>query len=155
MRFGFINSLIPYYINDVQLTRSSFVYDFTKDLRAGDLDSCMRRITAFFASIPYDLENKTEKHYHTIFYLLFSMMGLYVESEVRSAVGRADIVLKTGTHIYVFELKVDGSAEDALKQIDSKGYLVPYTADGRKLVKVGVNFDSATRTVSGWKAVEE
>ena len=124
-------------------------------MRAGDLDSCMRRITAFFASIPYDLENKTEKHYHTIFYLLFSMMGLYVESEVRSAVGRADIVLKTGTHIYVFELKVDGSAEDALKQIDSKGYLVPYTADGRKLVKVGVNFDSATRTVSGWKAVEE
>ena len=155
VRLGFINSLIPYYINDVQLTRSSFVYDFTEDLRAGDLDSCMRRITAFFASIPYDLENKTEKHYHTIFYLLFSMMGLYVESEVRSAVGRADIVLKTGTHIYVFELKVDGSAEDALKQIDSKGYLVPYTADGRKLVKVGVNFDSATRTVSDWKAVEE
>ena len=143
VRLGFINSLIPYYINDVQLTRSSFVYDFTEDLRAGDLDSCMRRITAFFASIPYDLENKTEKQ------------GLYVESEVRSAVGRADIVLKTGTHIYVFELKVDGSAEDALKQIDSKGYLVPYTADGRKLVKVGVNFDSATRTVSGWKAVEE
>ena len=53
------------------------------------------------------------------------------------------------------ELKVDGSVEEALRQIDSKGYLVPYTADGRKLVKVGVNFDSATRTVSGWKAVEE
>ena len=114
----------------------------------------MRGLTAFFASIPYDLDNKTEKHYHTIFYLLFSMTGLYVESEVRSAVGRADVVIKTPTHIYVFELKVDGSAEDALRQIDSKGYLVPYTADGRKLVKVGVNFDSATRTVSEWKAVE-
>ena len=154
VRLGFINSLIPYYVNDVQLSRSSFIYNFTEDLRRGDLAGCMNRITAFFASIPYDLDNKTEKHFHTIFYLLFSMTGLYVESEVRSAIGRADVVIKTPTHIYVFELKVDGSAEDALRQIDSKGYLVPYTADGRKLVKVGVNFDSATRTVSEWKAVE-
>ena len=111
----------------------------------------MQRITTFFASIPYDLNNKTEKHFHTLFYLLFSMTGLYVESGVKSAVGRADIVIKTETHIYVFELKLDGSADEALKQIDSKGYLVPYTCDGRKLVKVGINFDSATRTVSEWK----
>ena len=155
VRLGFINSLIPSYLTDPYHRQDTFIYDFTVDLRRGDLDSCMRRITAFFASIPYDLDNKTEKHYHTVFYLLFSMMGLYVESEVKSAVGRADIVLKTATHIYVFELKVDGSVEEALRQIDSKGYLVPYTADGRKLVKVGVNFDSATRTVSDWKAVAE
>ena len=155
VRIGFISSLLPYYVNDIHLARNSFVRGVVTDLWNNDLDSCMRRITAFFASIPYDLENKTEKHYHTIFYILFSMIGDFVESEVRSAVGRADVVIKTPTHIYVFELKVDGSAEDALRQIDSKGYLVPYTADGRKLVKVGVNFDSATRTVSEWKAVEE
>ena len=154
VRLGFINSLIPEYVNDLYLKRNSFIYGFTEDLRRNDLDSCMEKITAFFASIPYDLENKTEKHYHTIFYLLFSMMGMYIGSEVRSAVGRADIVLKTGTHIYVFELKIDGTADDALKQIDSKGYLVPYSADGRKLVKVGVSFDSGTRTVGEWKAVE-
>ena len=155
VRLGFIRALIPYYVNDVNLKRNSFVIGVVSDLKKDDLAGCMNRITAFFASIPYDLDNKTEKHYHTIFYLLFSMTGLYVESEVRSAVGRADVVIKTPTHIYVFELKVDGSAEDALRQIDSKGYLVPYTADGRKLVKVGVNFDSATRTVSEWKAAEE
>jgi len=154
VKLGFINSLIPEYVNDMYLTRSPFIYNFTSDLRKNDLDSCMKRITAFFASIPYGLNNKEEKHYHTIFYLLFSMAGLYIESEVRSAVGRADAVLKTATHIYVFELKLDGSADEALKQIDSKGYLVPYTCDGRKLVKVGINFDSATRTVSEWKAVE-
>ena len=151
VKLGFINSLIPEYVNDMYLTRSPFIYNFTSDLRKNDLDSCMKRITAFFASIPYCLNNKEEKHYHTIFYLLFSMAGLYIESEVRSAVGRADAVLKTATHIYVFELKLDGSADEALKQIDSKGYLVPYTCDGRKLVKVGINFDSATRTVSEWK----
>ena len=154
VRLGFINSLIPAYLPDPYYKKDSFIYSFTESLRRGDIGSCMQQLMAFFASIPYDLENRTEKHYHTIFYLLFSMMGLYVESEVKSAAGRADIVLKTATHIYVFELKVDGSAEEALRQIDSRGYLVPYTADGRKLVKVGVNFDSATRTVSEWKAVE-
>ena len=123
-----------------------------EEVRLGFIGS-LQRITTFFASIPYDLNNKTEKHFHTLFYLLFSMTGLYVESEVKSAVGRADMVLKTETHIYVFELKLDGSAEDALKQIDSKGYLVPYSMDGRKVVKVGVNFDSSTRTVREWKAV--
>ena len=155
VRQGFISSLIPYYVNDPNHARNSLITGVVRALWQNDIGKCMDLITAFFASIPYDLDNKTEKHYHTVFYLLFSMMGLYVESEVKSAVGRADIVLKTATHIYVFELKVDGSVEEALRQIDSKGYLVPYTADGRKLVKVGVNFDSATRTVSGWKAVEE
>ncbi len=154
VRLGFIRALVPYYVNDVNLSRNSFIIGVVSDLKKNDIASCMNRITAFFASIPYDLDNKTEKHYHTIFYLLFSMTGLYVDSEVRSAAGRADVVIKTSTHIYVFELKVDGSAEDALRQIDSKGYLVPYTADGRKVVKVGVNFDSATRTVGQWKASE-
>ena len=153
VRLGFIGSLIPYYVNDPNFARNSLITGVVKDLRRNDLESCMQRITTFFASIPYDLNNKTEKHFHTLFYLLFSMTGLYVESEVKSAVGRADIVIKTETHIYVFELKLDGSADEALKQIDSKGYLVPYRTDGRKLVKVGVNFDSATRTVRDWKAV--
>ena len=153
VRLGFIGSLIPYYVNDPNFARNSLITGVVKDLRRNDLESCMQRITTFFASIPYDLNNKTEKHFHTLFYLLFSMTGLYVESEVKSAVGRADIVIKTETHIYVFELKLDGSAEDALKQIDSKGYLVPYRTDGRKVVKVGVNFDSASRTVRDWKAV--
>ena len=153
VRLGFIGSLIPYYVTDPNFARNSLITGVVKDLRRNDLESCMQRITTFFASIPYDLNNKTEKHFHTLFYLLFSMTGLYVESEVKSAAGRADMVLKTETHIYVFELKLDGSAEDALKQIDSKGYLVPYSMDGRKVVKVGVNFDSATRTVRDWKAV--
>ena len=153
VKLGFIGSLIPYYVNDPNFRRNSLITGTVEDLRRNDLASCMDRLTSFFASIPYDLDNRTEKHYHTIFYLLFSMMGLYIESEVRSAVGRADAVLKTETHIYVFEFKLDGSAEDALSQIDSKGYLVPYRTDGRTVVKVGVNFDSSTRTVSEWKAV--
>ena len=121
----------------------------------GDIESCLERTRSFFASIPYDLENKTEKHYHTIFYLLFRLMGQYVDSEVKSAKGRADVVVKLTDAIYVFEFKFDGTPEEALAQIDSKQYAIPYQADGRKIYKIGVNFDSASRTIGNWKITEE
>ena len=82
-------------------------------------------------------------------------MGQYVDAEVKSAVGRADVVVKLQDAIYVFEFKVDGSAEEALAQINSKGYAIPYQADHRKVIKIGVNFDSATRTIGEWVIVEE
>ena len=100
-------------------------------------------------------ENKQEKHYQTIFYLLFRLMGQYVDTEVKSAIGRADVVVKMQDAIYVFEFKVDGTPEEALEQINSKGYIIPYQPDHRKVVKVGVNFDSATRSIGDWKIVEE
>ena len=124
-----------------------------QDLLKGDVDGCLERTRSFFASIPNDLENKTEKHYQTIFYLLFRLMGQYVDVEVKSAIGRADAVVKLQDAIYVFEFKFDGTPEEALAQIDSKQYAVPYQADGRKVVKVGVNFNSATRTIGEWKVL--
>ena len=77
----------------------------------------------------------------------------YVDVEVKSAIGRADAVVKLQDAIYVFEFKFDGTPEEALAQIDSKQYAVPYQADGRKVVKVGVNFNSATRTIGEWKVL--
>lgn len=76
-------------------------------------------------------------------------MGQFSEAEVRSAKGRADAVVKTADYIYVFEFKLDGSAEQALAQIDDRGYLIPYTVDGRKLMKIGVNFDPKERNHRG------
>ena len=119
----------------------------------GDIESCLERTRSFFASIPHDLENKTEKHYQTIFYLLFRLMGQYVDVEVKSAIGRADVVLKLSDAIYVFEFKFDGTPDEALAQIESKNYAIPYQSDGRRIVKIGVNFDSATRTIGEWKIV--
>ena len=127
---------------------------FIKDLMRGDVNGCMERTRSFFASISYDLENNLEKHYQTVFYLLFRLMGQYVDAEVKSAIGRADVVVKMTDTIYVFEFKVDGSAEEALAQINSKQYAIPDKSDHRKVVKVGVNFDSATRTIGEW-AIEE
>ena len=118
-----------------------------------NIDLAMEKLQAYLAGIPNDLENKTEKHYQTIIYLIFSLLGFYIRTEVKSAIGRADAVCYTDNCIYVFEFKVDGSAEDALKQIDDKGYMLPYKfEEGKNLVKVGVNISSQTRTVEKWIA---
>ena len=153
VRYGFTESLLPSYVHRFPRENTFYVVSFIQDLQRGDVDSCLERTRSFFASIPNDLENKTEKHYQTIFYLLFRLMGQYVDSEVKSAIGRADTVVKLRDVIYVFEFKFDGTPEEALEQIDSKQYTIPYLKDGRRIVKIGVNFDSATRTVGGWKIV--
>jgi len=151
VRYGFTESLLPSYVHQFPRENTFYVVSFIRDLLKGDIESCLERTRSFFASIPNDLENKTEKHYQTIFYLLFRLMGQYVDTEVKNATGRADAVVKLPDAVYVFEFKFDGTPEEALKQIDSKQYAVPYQADGRKIVKIGVNFDSATRTIGEWK----
>ena len=155
VRKGFIESLMAAYVHLPARENTFYVVSFIKDLRAGKLVECLERIRAFFALIPNDLENKQEKHYQTIFYLLFRLMGQYVDVEVKSAIGRADVVVKLHDAIYVFEFKVDGTPEEALEQINSKGYAIPYQPDHRSVVKIGVNFDSTTRTIGDWVIAEE
>ena len=108
----------------------------------------MERLKVFFAKIPYELNNNNEKHYQAVFYVVFTLIGQYIDSEVRSSKGRADAVVKTKDCIYVFEFKLNGTAEEAIQQIDSNGYLIPYQLDGRKLVKVGVEFSKEERNIS-------
>ena len=114
-----------------------------------------RRLKIFFSGIPYELSDDTERHYQVIFHVVFTLLGQFIRSEVRSSRGRADAVVHTPTAIYVFEFKLDGTADAALKQIDEKGYLIPYTLDGRKLVKVGVNFSKETRNIDEYIVVKE
>ncbi len=153
VKIGFIKDLLARYRSADGMS-SSFVLKFNKALKGKDIDSALDLMKSFLAGIPNDLENKTEKHYQTIIYLIFSLLGYYIQSEVKSAIGRADAVCRTKDRIYVFEFKVDGSAEDALKQIDDKGYLIPYKAEeGMELVKVGVNISTQTRTIDAWKEV--
>ena len=154
VRKGFIENLLPTYVHRARENNTFYVVSFIRDLRKGDIESCLERTRSFFASIPHDLENKTEKHYQTIFYLLFRLMGQYVDAEVKSAIGRADVVVRLADAVYIFEFKYDGTPDEALAQIDSKQYAIPCQADGRRIVKVGVNFDSATRTIGEWKIVE-
>ena len=150
VKIGFTRGLLGEYPSKTG-TASGFVAHFYAAMDSQDIDLAMEKLQAYLAGIPNDLENKTEKYYQTIIYLIFSLLGFYIRTEVKSVIGRADAVCYTDNSIYVFEFKVDGSAEDALKQIDEKGYMLPYKLeDGKTLVKVGVNISSRTRTVEKW-----
>ena len=126
---------------------------FIEDLENGNVDSFLNRMRAFFVGVPNDLNNKTEKDYQTIFFVLVKLMGQFVRAEEKSAIGRSDIVIETDDSVYCFEFKMDenATAEDALKQINSKNYLLQYSAGDKKLVKVGVEFSNKTRTIEDWK----
>ena len=150
VRSGFLDSLLAGY-NGNSPSGASFVIRFNAALRKGDIDEALSRMQSFLSGMPNDLENKMEKHYQTIIYLIFSLLGYHIRTEEKSAVGRADAVCWTQDSIYVFEFKVDRTAETALKQIDDKGYMIPYRfEEGKRLLKVGVNISTETRTIDGW-----
>lgn len=148
VKYGFLKFLVPFYTRVNDSEKSFYIGKFVSELEHGEIDAFIERLKVFYAGIPYELDNKNERHYQTIFYLVFRLIGEFVEVEVRSAKGRADAVVTTRDYIYVFEFKLDGSAEEALRQIDEKGYLLPYRKDGRKLVKVGVDFSKEERNVN-------
>lgn len=150
VKYGFLNFVTPFYTPLAETETSFYIGKFIRELREGDPDAFLTRLRAFFAGIPYELNDRTERHYQTVFYLVFKLMGQFTETEIRSAKGRADAVVKTADYIYVFEFKLDGSADEALAQINDRGYLIPYTADDRKLVKIGVNFDPKERNIGEW-----
>ena len=155
VRNGLLNSLIPHYVNPRRSDNNAFLLGFCKAVYRNDIEAALEHMRTYMATIPYDLENHSEKHYLTIFYLMFSFLNIYIRTEVKSAIGRADAVMHMPDTIYVFELKVDKSAEEALAQIDEKGYMLPYHSEGKQLVKIGISFDSTQRTIRDWKIKEE
>ncbi len=161
VRHGFLHSLMPYYAAKTVSQNDTFLLKFSRFLREGDLDAAMSLMRSFFSSIPYNAEKQDENHYKTVFFLIARLCTPFViKTEEASAAGRSDMVVETQDAVYVFEFKLDGTLEEALAQIDSKGYLIAYEVstgtDGKqkKLFKIGANFDSQTRTLGGWKVVE-
>jgi hypothetical protein len=152
VKYGFFDELMMMYMPGKR-TRSEFAAGlFVEDLWAHNIDGFMTRLKAFFAGVPYELHSKGEKYFQTVFYILFRLMGQFIEVEYRSATGRADAVVTIRDAVYVFEFKISetATAEDALKQIDDKGYPLPFTASGKRLVKVGVEFSADERGVKRW-----
>ena len=163
VRLGFLKSLMPYYAMDDVVDNDAFIIRFAKLFRENKLEEALVLLKAFMSGIPYNAENQNENHYKTIFFLIFKLCTPYVvRTEECSAAGRADAVVETADNVYLFEFKLDGTStvDDALQQIDSKGYLIPYTADlkadgtKKKLYKIGATFDIEKRTLGEWKVVE-
>jgi hypothetical protein len=155
VKYGFFNELLPVYMPKKENLSEFYVEYFIEDLLANNVEGFMIRLRAFFAGIPYELNNREEKHYQTVFYLFFKLMGQFIDVESRSAIGRADAVITTHNTVFVFEFKLteNATAEEAIKQINDKNYLVPFSAGNKKLVKVGVEFSREERGISRW-AVE-
>ncbi|MDR1122100.1 MAG: ATP-binding protein [Dysgonamonadaceae bacterium] len=155
VKYGFLNELLPAFVLTPIATGKFSVTAFLRQLMKDDVESFMISLQSFFAAIPYDdikLEHRDEQYYQHVFYLLFTLMGQFVQTEVKSSKGRADAIVKTANSIYVFEFKMDDSAtaEDALAQINSKDYAIPYSADHRNLVKIGVEFSQKEKGVKRW-----
>jgi hypothetical protein len=126
---------------------------------ANDLERVKAILESMFASLAFDVythqsQQQVEGFYHGLIHILFKYLGLYIQSEVHSLKGRADSLVETPTHVYIFEFKVNSDAQTAFQQIIDKGYAVPFRADRRVKIGIGVNFNSVTRQLEGWKNEE-
>ena len=151
---GFIRFLMPMYTAISELDSPSFVGKFVREVRACRIDDFMKRLKALMADTPYEIIRDLENHYQNVMYIFTRLMGFYTQAEYHTSCGRIDLLIATDKYVYVIELKLDGSAEEALAQINEKGYALPFTADGRKVIKIGANITTATRNIEHW-VVEE
>ena len=158
VRYGFLENLLPAYSSLPLGDTGKSVWQFVQDIREGKVDSFMERMRSIIAGIPYDNfteENMKlrEQNYQTAVYLVFALMGQFVQTEVHCSTGRIDCVVYTVDSIYLFEFKLtgSGSAEDALNQIKEKEYAAKYQVNGKKIMLIGAGFDEKARTIKDWK----
>ena len=160
VRKGFLSLIASGYLKNGEETPESWVREAFRRLNRGEVDSFCESLTTFLASIPYDSHDAlkdlkvTEKHFQYTFYLLLRLIGVYcldIKVEDRQSYGRVDCILEMKGYVYIFEFKMDGSAGEALQQIEQKGYARPYLDDPRQVIRIGMNFSSETRTIAEWK----
>lgn len=147
---GFLNFLLPLYTSAG--TRSPFYIDeFVKDVEDGHVERFMQRLTTFFADNSYQVAGNAELYFQNALYLIFKIMGFYTQVELPTSDVRIDVIIQTPKYVYIIECKLDGSADDALQQIEAKGYAAPFGMDKRQVVKLGINFSSDTRGVESYR----
>ena len=151
IRIGLMESLLPYYVRNTPRDGTSAVIKMYKALRRDDMDGCLRELQDFLGCIPYTDNTNYEGHYQQVFFIIFTLMGMYVDVEVHTPRGRVDIVMYTRTRLYIIELKMNRDAATAMAQINLRDYPARFYDCPLPRVKVGVNFDGATRNICDWK----
>ena len=147
---GFVRFLLPYYANVNKVESPFEIQKFVREVEAGDYNSFFHRLQSFFADTTYEVIREQELHYENVLFIVFKLLGFYTKVEYHTSEGRIDLVLQTDKFIYIMEFKLNGTAEDALQQINDKNYALPFEMDGRKLFKIGVNFSAETRNIEKW-----
>jgi len=148
---GFVRYLLPYYSSITAVDSTFEIQKFIKEIRMGDAEAFFTRLQSFFADTPYELIRNLEVHYQNVLFIVFKLVGFYVKTEYHTSRGRIDLVLQTDRYIYIMEFKLNGTAEEALQQIEDKQYALPFASDTRTLFRIGVNFSNETRNIDTWK----
>lgn len=147
---GFVKFMLPYYASVQKVREDSEIKNLVREVRGGAPDAFLHRLQSFFADTSYELIRDQELHYQNVLYIVFRLIGFYVKAEYHTSQGRIDLVLQTDKYVYVMEFKLEGTAEEALRQIEEKQYALPFASDSRKLFKIGVNFSAQTRNIEKW-----
>lgn len=151
VRIGLMECLLPNYISEADVERSqSVIYKIYKHLNSNDVAEALRCLQAYLLTVPYAENASSEGHFQQLLYVIFSLLGYYVDVEVRTPRGRVDLVARTSTHLYLFELKLNKDAQTAMNQINVKDYASRFALSGLPVVKVAVNFDAQQRTITDW-----
>ena len=150
VRIGLMRSLIPDYVTRDTQTTNTTVVNLARALVRGDMDGMLRLLQTFLSTVPYCDRTDYEGHYQQMLYIIFSLLGAYVDVEVRTPSGRVDMVMRTATTLYVVELKLNQSTEAAMQQIDLRNYPERFALCGLPVVKVGINFDMERHTLKDW-----
>ena len=151
IRMGLMECLLPNYVQIDSYKGTTTVAEMYMALYHDDLDGMLRLLQAYLLTIPYCENTDYEGHYQQLLYVIFSLMGRYVDVEVHTSTGRVDMVMRTDKALYLFELKLNKSVEAAMRQIDLKDYASKFALSGLPVIKVGINFDADRRTIGDWK----
>ena len=147
---GFLKALMYAYFPQMK-SQSGFSFtDFVSEIISGDVEGFMERLGNMLAGIPYSDKGTPEARFQDAAYLLFTLMGFFTRMEQRTSDGRIDITLETERNVFIFEFKVDSSAEDAIRQIRDKEYWLPYSSSGKEIFLIGADFSTVTRRLSGY-----
>ncbi|WP_455626423.1 AAA family ATPase [Parabacteroides sp.] len=150
VRIGLMRSLLPNYVRH-PAELNTLVVDMAEKIYNGDMEGGLCLLRTYLSTIPYCDNTHYEGHYQQLLYVIFTLIGNYVDVEVRTPKGRVDMMLRTPSTLFVVELKIDSSADVAMDQIDLKDYAERFALCGLPVVKVGINFDTEKRTIEGWK----
>lgn len=151
VRIGLMNSLAPYYLTPETQRTSKVLLDMAQALYCDDMDRVLHYLQAYLQTIPYTDNADSERHYQQVLFVIFNLLGMYVDVEIHSAQGRMDMVMRTAYTLYIIELKLNKDAETAMRQIDLKQYDKRFTFCGLPIMKVGINFDLSKRTLTDWR----
>ena len=154
IRVGLYRCLLPYYIGMNTVKGTTTIAKMSAAIRHNDIDKALEMLQTYLGTVPYCDNTDYEGHYQQMMYVIFSILDNYVDVEVHTPKGRVDMVLRTATHLYLFELKLNKDSNTAMRQIDLKEYAKRFALCGLPIVKVGINFDVDTHNITDWKVQE-